>query len=127
MAAEIPRIFTAKEIELCLAFIRFHILNPHVYRRFCKMARDQRRAGGATYLSGWQIITEMRSDVTLVTRGAGFKLTNNFIPFYTRLWQRDNPRDAWLFDTHPAAADWLFADPTVFDEQLALMGGEVSA
>lgn len=71
--------------EKRLKFLEWHRENPHVFElfvRFCEEARDQ----GHKNLSAWLIVNRIRWETTVITRGGDFKISNDMIAFYARLY-----------------------------------------
>lgn len=94
----------ADEPEQLAAFRRFHEDNPHVYRLFCRFALEaaarRRRFSARTVLHRLRWYTAIETDDP-----AGFKVNNNWSPFYARLFARDYPQHAGLFARRAAVAD----------------------
>jgi hypothetical protein len=76
----------------------FHLENPGVYALFEQYAFDMIRSGvGKT--SAWLIVNRIRWEVVLKTVGSEYKISNDFIQYYARLFMRNNPRFNKFFDT----------------------------
>lgn len=86
--------------HLELAFERFHYDNPHVYLLFDKFARQVLQAGYRRY-SADAVIHRIRWHTSVVAKNADFRISNNHSPYYARLWMRDNPQHAGLFQLRP--------------------------
>jgi hypothetical protein len=54
---------------------------------------------GRTKVSHWLIINRIRWEVTIVTTGSDFKISNDYIAFYARLWKAKYPEHKDLFNT----------------------------
>jgi len=76
---------------------QFHQSNPGVYEAFESYAFEAIRAG-KTKLSHWLIINRMRWDNELKTDGEEFKLPNEFIAYYARLFMFYNENYRGFFD-----------------------------
>lgn len=80
----------------------WHKENPKVwalFERFALEALDK----GMTRLSGWLIVNRIRWEVAM-TKGEEFKVRNEFIALYVRLFQKRHPQQAKMFTTKPQAA-----------------------
>lgn len=76
----------------------WHKANPHVWKYFERFALEA-IAGGHKKISHWLIINRIRWEVTIVTTGSDFKISNDYIAFYARLWQAKYPQYKELFNT----------------------------
>jgi len=56
-------------------------------------------AHGKRRISHWLIINRIRWEVYIVTTGKDFKISNDLIAFYARLWKKTYPQHADLFKT----------------------------
>jgi hypothetical protein len=56
-------------------------------------------AHGKRRISHWLIINRIRWEVYIVTTGRDFKISNDYIAFYARLWIKAYPQHADLFKT----------------------------
>ena len=74
----------------------FHIQNPGVYRLF-ELYAQQMIDAGVERSSGWLICNRIRWEVILQTVGSDYKICNDFIQYYTRLFIRDNPQHYKVF------------------------------
>ena len=72
-------------------FIRFHNRNPHVYQLFNKYASEAYVAGNKKF-SHWLIMNRIRWDSLVKTDGDKYKIPNEHIAFYARLWVKRNPK-----------------------------------
>ena len=87
------------------AFHEYHRANPHVWRAFERLAFEAIRAG-RSYYSARDILAVLRWDTGV--RGVdptGFKLINNWSPWYARLFEEQHPEHAGFFRKRRAAAD----------------------
>ena len=73
-------------------FVRFHNKNPHVYHLFNKYAVEAFLAGNKKF-SHWLIMNRIRWDSLVKTDGAKYKIPNEHIAFYARLWMKRTPYD----------------------------------
>ena len=76
----------------------YHRENPMVWEYFQKFSFEAIRTGRKK-ISHWLIINRIRWEVYIVTTGEEFKISNNFIAFYARLWQQTFPQHKELFNT----------------------------
>jgi len=76
----------------------WHKENPQVWQYFEKFALEAVRLG-RNKVSHWLIINRIRWEVTIVTTGSDFKISNDYIAFYARLWQAKYPQHKDLFNT----------------------------
>ena len=77
-------------------WLAFHRQNPDVYKKFERIARRRARAGEKV-LSPNAVLAE-----------TGQRLTNDFSPYYARLFIQNNPTKKELFRIVPCRADALF-------------------
>ena len=82
----------------------WHLNNPHVYQMFERFALEAIRKGHE-HLSAWLIVNRIRWESTVVTRGEDFKVSNDFIAYYARLFHALNPEHAGFFKTHKLKED----------------------
>jgi hypothetical protein len=69
-------------------FEKFHTNNPHVWKLFIRFAVQMIDAGHDV-LSSHLIINRIRWETSIVTVSDDqFKICNNHIPYYARLWNR---------------------------------------
>ncbi len=81
----------------------YHAENPHIYQAFSAYAM-QLIAAGVTNLSAYLIYERMRWE-TLVGGNDGFKLNNNYRPYYARLFMQDNPQYEGYFTLRATTAE----------------------
>jgi hypothetical protein len=79
----------------------WHLDNPHVWQLFERFALEAIRAG-ATRTSGWLIVNRIRWETAVITRGDDFKISNDFVALYVRLFQHSHPKYRHMFSTKPA-------------------------
>lgn len=77
----------------------WHKENPHVYRMFERFTFEAIKAGHKS-LSAWLIVNRIRWETTVVTKGSEFKVSNDFIAYYARLFHALNPEHEGFFVTH---------------------------
>lgn len=85
--------------DLEAAFLAFHRANPEVYRLFVRFALEAARAGRSRF-GARMIWNRIRWFTDVETKeSSGLKLNNNHTPYYARLFARDYPEHALLFET----------------------------
>ena len=78
----------------------WHLKNPHVWKLFEKYTFDAINAGLTSY-SHWLIINRIRWDFEVVTKSGEFKISNNYIAFYARLFHAYHPEHSSFFKIKP--------------------------
>ena len=76
----------------------WHRQNPQVYVLFERFTFEAIRRGHKR-LSAWLIVNRIRWETTVVTRGDDFKISNDFIAFYSRLFMHNHPEYEGFFVT----------------------------
>ena len=74
----------------------WHRENPDVWRLF-EAFTNEAVARGRTRISAWLIVNRIRWETEVVTNGVDFKISNNFIAYYARLYLAVHPESAGLF------------------------------
>ena len=77
-------------------FWEWHKANPLVWQYFERFALEAVRHGRRK-ISHWLIINRIRWEVNIVTTGEDFKISNDHIAFYARLWRARYPQHKDLF------------------------------
>ncbi len=99
-----PGLFDVKDPKQ-LAFNEFHADNPVFYRLFVRFTLQAINAGRSRF-SAYAVRERIRWYTTIETRSADeFKINNNHIPFYVRLFERDYPQHVGFFEKRCAVAD----------------------
>jgi hypothetical protein len=80
------------------AWWEWHKGNPHVWQLFERFAYEAVNKG-RTRISHWLIINRIRWETNIVTTGEDFKISNDYIAFYARLWKAKHPQHKDLFTT----------------------------
>ena len=86
--------FQARKAE----FWRWHLENPEVWECFERFALEAVQKG-RTRLSHWLLINRVRWETFIVTTGRDYKISNEMIAWYARLWKAKHPQHADLFKT----------------------------
>ena len=76
----------------------WHKANPQVWDYFERFSLEVVKMGRKK-VSHWLIINRIRWEVYFETTGADFKISNDYIAFYARLWKKRHPEHADLFNT----------------------------
>ena len=84
-----------KEAKMLSDFLIFNRENPGIYRLFHKFAQQALQSGRQRY-SSWAIANAIRWHSDIVVRTKDFKLPNNYIAAYARLWIQRNPKHRGL-------------------------------
>ena len=74
----------------------WHKKNPLVYELFEKYTFDAIESGRKHY-SHWAIINRIRWDREIETQGSDFKISNDYIGFYARLFHAQHPEHDGFF------------------------------
>jgi cytochrome b len=79
-------------------FDEWHKSNLGIWEYFQRFSFEAMHHGHKK-ISHWLIINRIRWEVFIVTTGKDFKISNDFIAFYARLWQKTYPQHKTLFNT----------------------------
>jgi hypothetical protein len=79
-------------------FDEWHKNNPGIWEYFQRFSFEALQHGHKK-ISHWLIINRIRWEVFIVTTGKDFKISNDFIAFYARLWKKTHPQHKTLFNT----------------------------
>ena len=74
----------------------WHKDNPHVWKLFEKFSLIA-IAAGHQKCSAWLIVNRIRWETTIVTKGTDFKISNDFIALYARLFHVRYPQHDGFF------------------------------
>ena len=80
------------------AWWEWHKANPHVWHLFERFAYEAVNKGRKR-ISHWLIINRIRWETNIITTGEDFKISNDHIAFYARLWKAKHPQHKDLFTT----------------------------
>lgn len=81
----------------------YHAENLHIYAAF-KSYAFQLIAAGAQQLSAYLIFERMRFE-SLISGNDGYKLNNNYRPYYARLFMQDYPEYEGIFTIRSTQAE----------------------
>jgi len=76
----------------------WHKANPQVWEYFERFAFEAIRHKREK-ISHWLIINRIRWETSIITTGEDFKISNDHIAFYARLWKAKHPEHKNLFTT----------------------------
>ncbi len=83
---------------------KWHQENPHVWALFCRFTFEAITSGRRRY-SPWAIINRVRWETGVVTQGEDFKISNDFIAFYSRYFMHTYPQHKGFFATKKMAGE----------------------
>lgn len=81
-------------------WLAWHEQNPQVYELF-KHFTFQAIAAGHKRLSAWLIVNRIRWETAVETSGSDFKISNDFIAYYSRLFMAEHQEYVGFFRTRP--------------------------
>ena len=87
-----------RESSLGREWLVWHESNPHFFEHFERFTFEAIRRGH-TRLSGWLIANRVRWETMVVTRGSDYKISNNYIALFTRLFMVRHPEYVGFFKT----------------------------
>ena len=77
----------------------WHRENPHVYRLFRRFTFEALEKKRHKHLGAWLVVNRIRWETSIETEGDDFKISNDFIAYYARLFMHENPEHKGLFRT----------------------------
>ena len=77
---------------------KWHKSNPHVYELFKKFTFEAINKGHVRF-SHWLIMNRIRWETSINTIGDEFKIRNDFIAYYARLFMHEFPDHNEIFST----------------------------
>ena len=77
--------------ETKVKFRKFHFANPHIYQTFSIYSWDAAKAGHKVF-SHWLIMNRIRWDSLIQTDGEKYKIPNEYIAFYARMFMIRHPQ-----------------------------------
>lgn len=77
-------------------FEEFHAANPRIYHYFRQFAFDA-IYNGIRRFSAYAIMQRIRWEIEVNTHGSSYKINNNHIAFYARMFMRDYPEHSDFF------------------------------
>lgn len=82
----------------------WHKENPQIYELFERFTMDAIRKGHKR-LSAWLIVNRIRWETMVETTGEDFKISNDFIAYYARLFMALHPEHDGFFKTKQLRRD----------------------
>lgn len=79
---------------------QWHKKNPQVYEKFVEYTFDAINSGRKHY-SHWAIVNRIRWNREIETKGSEFKISNDYICFYARLFHAHYPKHDGFFRLKP--------------------------
>lgn len=76
-------------------FQQYHQQNPQVYEKFAEFTFDAIRAGRKYF--GAKMIIERIRWYSLVEANDGYKVNNNYAPYYARMFEAKHPQYTGFF------------------------------
>lgn len=87
-----------RESALGREWIKWHTANPQFFNLFERFT-DEAISRGHKNLSGWLIANRVRWETSIVTKGNAYKISNNFIALFSRLYMVRYPQYVGFFRT----------------------------
>lgn len=116
-----PEIFQNIDVNLLAKFKAYHSKNPGIYQKFKEYTLMLSKTGRKRY-SAWCIINKIRWDHDISTTGIEFKISNDFIALYARLFVYHNPEFKEFFSMkRMKASNRKKSDGTYYDSQEELL------
>ena len=85
----------------------WHLENPHVYNLFKRFTFEALAKQRHKNLGAWLVVNRIRWETSVETDGSDFKISNNFIAYYARLFMAQYPEHKGLFRTKPLKEEKL--------------------
>ena len=87
----------------------WHKLNPQVWEKFEEYTLEAVNSGRKHY-SHWAIVNRIRWNREIETKGGEFKISNDYICFYARLFHARYPKHNEFFRLKPLKEEKLMAE-----------------
>jgi hypothetical protein len=87
-----------RESALGRAWVKWHQTNPEFFVLFERFTAEALRRGHKN-LSGWLIANRVRWETSIVTTGNDYKISNDFIALFARLYMVRNQQHVGFFRT----------------------------
>jgi len=87
----------------------WHKENPQVWEKFEEYTLEA-IATGRNHYSHWAIVNRIRWNREIETKGGEFKISNDYICFYARLFHAKHPEHSEFFKLKPLKEEKLIAD-----------------
>jgi hypothetical protein len=95
-------------------FAEFDALNPMVWTLFQRFTNELIAAGFSHY-SADAVLHRVRWETAVGMQHQGFKLNNNFTPYYARKYHQKYPNHAGFFRLRRSLADGKFPELDLFE------------
>jgi hypothetical protein len=82
----------------------WHKKNPHIWLEFQEQTHELIKSG-VKKSSAWLVINKMRWDHAIKTSGDDFKISNDFIAYYARMFRAKNPDHQEFFTIKPLKSE----------------------
>lgn len=87
-------------------FTQWHLNNPAIWAAFERFALEAAESNRATY-SHWAVMNRVRWHTSIETTGKEFKISNNHIAFYARIFCGTYPQYRNFFNFKPLKEERL--------------------
>ena len=87
----------------------WHKKNPQVWDKFKEYTLEAINSGRSHY-SHWAIVNRIRWNREIETKGGEFKISNDYICFYARLFHAKYPEHGDFFRLKPLKEEKMIAD-----------------
>ena len=77
----------------------WHRMNPEVWKKFEEYTLEAIHSGNRRHYSHWAIVNRIRWNREIETQGGEFKIPNDYIAFYARLFHVKHPEYDGFFRT----------------------------
>lgn len=84
-------------------FMEYHAANPEVFEMFCRFTWELVTAGRKK-IGAKMVAERLRWESTVRSKGT-FKINNNYVAFYARLFEKRFPRYEGIFTKRESKAD----------------------
>jgi len=88
------------DTQIARKWLAWHKANPQVYELFVRFTLSAINRGHSK-LSAWLIINRIRWETVVETQGEDFKISNDSIAYYSRLFMYHYPEYAGFFRIKP--------------------------
>ena len=87
----------------------WHKENPEIWKKFEEYTLEAIEAGRKNY-SHWAIVQRIRWNTEIETKGGEFKISNDYICFYARLFNARYPEHNGFFRLKPLKEEKMISD-----------------
>ena len=103
--------------ELLHKFLKYHKLNPIVFKLFEKYSLEVKEAGRENF-SHWMIVNRIRWYTYIETRGCDYKISNDFIALYARMLVYRCPKFEGFFNLKKMKKNRKCSNPSAKNKHL---------